>query len=96
VQVPLQRQPEELSRYKLDLVGVQEVRWDKEGTVRAEDYNFFYRRGNDDHQSGKGFFVHHRIVSAVKRVQLVNDTVSHIVLRSRWCNIIVLNVHAPN
>jgi len=27
-------------RYKLDLVGVQEVRWDKGGTVRAGDYNF--------------------------------------------------------
>src|SRR5215469_944672 len=25
----------ELARYKLDLVGVQEVRWDKGGTVRA-------------------------------------------------------------
>jgi hypothetical protein len=25
----------ELTKYKLDLVGVQEVRWDKEGTVRA-------------------------------------------------------------
>jgi len=24
-----------LARYKLDLVGVQEVRWDKGGTVRA-------------------------------------------------------------
>jgi len=30
-----------LTRYKLDLVGVQEVRWDKGGTVRAWDYNFF-------------------------------------------------------
>jgi hypothetical protein len=25
----------ELARYKLDLVGVKEVRWDKGGTVRA-------------------------------------------------------------
>jgi len=25
----------ELARYKLDLVGVQEVRWDKDGIVRA-------------------------------------------------------------
>ena len=33
----------ELARYKLDLVGVQEVRWDKGGTVRAGDYNFFWR-----------------------------------------------------
>jgi len=29
-----------LARYKLDLVGVQEVRWDKGGTVRTGDYNF--------------------------------------------------------
>jgi len=27
----------ELARYKLDLVGVQEVRWDKGGMVRAVD-----------------------------------------------------------
>ena len=30
-----------LARYKLDVAGVQEVRWDKGGTVRAGDYNFF-------------------------------------------------------
>jgi hypothetical protein len=29
-----------LAKYKLDLVGVQEVKWDKRGTVRAEDYIF--------------------------------------------------------
>jgi len=29
-----------LARYKLDLVGVQEDRWDKGGTVRTGDYNF--------------------------------------------------------
>jgi hypothetical protein len=32
----------ELARYKLDLVGVQEVRWDKTGSLSAGDYNFFY------------------------------------------------------
>jgi len=31
----------ELARCKLDVVGVQEVRWDKGGTVRAGDYNIF-------------------------------------------------------
>ena len=30
----------ELVRYKLDVMGVQEVRWDKGGTVRAGDYDF--------------------------------------------------------
>ena len=34
----------ELARYKLDLVGVQEVRWEKEGTVKAGDYSFLWER----------------------------------------------------
>jgi hypothetical protein len=31
----------ELARYKLDSVGVQEVRWDKVDPVRIGDYSFF-------------------------------------------------------
>ena len=45
---------------------------------------------------GTGFFVHHRIVSAVQMVQFVSERVSYIVLRGGWCNTIVLNVHAPS
>jgi hypothetical protein len=30
----------ELARHKLDLVDVEEVRWDKRGMVRAGDYIF--------------------------------------------------------
>jgi hypothetical protein len=39
----------ELARYKLGLVGVQEVRWDKGGTVRAPGYNFLYGNGRENH-----------------------------------------------
>jgi hypothetical protein len=45
---------------------------------------------------GTGFCVHQRIVLVVKTEEFVSDRVSHIVLRGRWCNIIVLNVHAPS
>jgi len=41
--------------YKLDAVGVQEVRWDKVGTVRVRDCNFYYGKGNENHQLGTGF-----------------------------------------
>jgi hypothetical protein len=39
--------------------------------------------------------VHKRIISAVKSVELVSDRMSYIILRGRWCHIIVLNFHAP-
>jgi hypothetical protein len=40
--------------------------------------------------------VHRRIVSSVKTVEFVSDRLSYIVLRGRWHNIIVVNVHAPS
>ena len=42
------------------------------------------------------FFVHHRKVSAAKRVDFLSGRTPYINLRGRWCNIFVLNVHALN
>ncbi|PNF40900.1 hypothetical protein B7P43_G14982, partial [Cryptotermes secundus] len=73
---------------KLDLVGVQEVRWDGGGIAPAGDYTFFYGKGN-------GFFVYKRIASDVKRIEFVSDSISYITLKGRWCDIIAMNVHGP-
>jgi hypothetical protein len=34
----------------LDLVGVQEVRWEGDGTEPAGEYTFFYGKGNECHE----------------------------------------------
>jgi hypothetical protein len=60
----------ELSKYKLDLVGVQ---WHR---TCGED-TFFYGKGNKNHELGTCSFVCKRIISAVKRAEF-SDKMSYI------------------
>jgi hypothetical protein len=46
----------EVSKYKLDLVGVQEVRWEGGGTEPAGEYTFVYGKGNENLELGTGSY----------------------------------------
>jgi hypothetical protein len=76
----------DISKYKLDLVGVQEVRWERGGTKLAGEYPFAYGKGNENHELVIGFFIHKRIIGAVKRVECDSDRMSYIILRGCWCD----------
>ena len=69
----------------------------KGDTVKSKGLYFFI--WNLKRKSSIGnwiFFVHHRIASAVKRVEFVSPRLSFLGQRGCWCNIIVLSVRAPS
>ena len=64
--------------YKLEVVGIQEVKWDKGGIVRARDYILSTEKGTRS-SIGNRTFVQHRILTPVKTAQSVSDRMPYIV-----------------
>jgi hypothetical protein len=59
-------------------------------------YSFLQRKEWRSPLKNRFFFIHRKFLSAVRRAELLSDRTSYrIILRGSWCNIIVLNVHAP-
>ena len=65
------------------------------GHCKSRGFYFLCGKGNENYKLGKGFFVHHRIDSAVNRARFVSNRMS-LAMRCHWSNIIVLNVHEPS
>jgi len=63
------------------------------GHGKSRGLKFFLQKMKQHSSIRNLIFVHHRIESAFKGVEFVIYMMSYIVLRGRWCNIIVLNVH---
>jgi hypothetical protein len=72
---PLREVAEEISKYKLDLVGVQKVRWDRDGTQPTGEYAFFCGKVNENHELSTGFFFVHKseypdVITLLKRATI--------------------------
>lgn len=56
----------QLAIYKLELMGIQEVKWDR--SEAAGDYTFLCGNCNGNHKLEPGLYVRGEIISAIKTV----------------------------
>jgi hypothetical protein len=54
------------------------------GNEHEGEYTLFYRKGSETHELCRGFFVHKRIISAIKRIEFLSDRMSYKILRGCW------------
>ena len=71
----------EIEKYRVDLVGIQEVRWEGGGNFESGNYILHYGEGNAKHQLETGFLVNRRITLAVERVEFFSDLFSCVRLK---------------
>jgi hypothetical protein len=64
------------------------------GECKRRDY-IFYGKGKENNQLCTGFLYTTEQYQQIKERSLLVVISHNIVLRGGWCNIIVLNVHAP-
>jgi hypothetical protein len=70
----------ELAKCKLDLVAIQGVRLDVDGSEPADVYTFYHVNGKANLHSGTGFLDNKGIVSTAMTVEFITDSMSYVIL----------------
>ncbi|XP_045492403.1 craniofacial development protein 2-like [Colias croceus] len=88
---------EELSKLRWDVIGLSEVRREREDTITLTSGNlFFYREGDQQSQGGVGFIVHKSLVNNIVSIESVSSRVAYLILRiSQRYSLKVIQVYAP-
>ena len=86
----------ELSKYKIDIAAIQEMRWPNKGTMNHGNYTVFYS-GNDQNKkkSGTGFIVNARLRPHIIGFNACNERMSSLRIQAKFQNITVFSIYAP-
>lgn len=86
----------ELSRYKLDVVALQEIRWKDAGVIEKKNYALFYSgTPSRSGQKGTGFWINRKTRSKVLGFEPINERICKLRIKGKFNNISLICVYAP-
>lgn len=86
----------EITKYNLNIVALQEIRWPGIGSFKHKETTIFYSGGKDNrHIFGVGIMINNRLLENVKRFEAINERICYICLKIKEQNVIIFSCHAP-
>jgi exonuclease III len=92
----MQEVAQEMARYKIDIMALQEIRW--QGTGRTDKPEFFIICSGPQKRTGwlgTGFVITRNMKASMLEYETSNDRICKLRMKGRYRNIIIISVHAP-
>uniref|UniRef100_A0A8D8XYL8 Craniofacial development protein 2 n=1 Tax=Cacopsylla melanoneura TaxID=428564 RepID=A0A8D8XYL8_9HEMI len=92
----MQEVASEMAKYNIDLIALQEVRWQGNGRIDKPDFSLMYS-GNEENTGlyGTGFLVNKSVRKSVMEYEAVNDRLCRLRLKGKFRNITIISAYAP-
>lgn len=86
----------EMKKYKLDVLGLQEVRWTENGEYKQDKYSILYSGRQDGiHRQGVGLCLSEKARKSLLSFQPINERLLKVRLNCKWFNLSVVIAYAP-
>jgi hypothetical protein len=84
----------EMSALNLDILGIAETRWNDDGRISNDQYEFIYS-GGEKHQHGTGIMMKKSVASCMVGFWPVSDRIIMVKLKGKPFNINIIQIYAP-
>ena len=86
---------DQIDKYKIGIIAIQEVRWIGQGVLEKRDHTVFYSCDKKQHLLGVGFVVKKNFKHLVMDFKAISSRICTQRIRGKIFNYTIINIHAP-
>ena len=86
---------DQINKYKIGIIAIQEVRWIDRGVLEKRDHTVFYSCDKRQHLLGVGFVVKKNFKHLVVDFKAISTRICTLRIEGKFFNYTIINVHAP-